>query len=626
MSENPHPTSYIPNAIPSEVPAGFFIYHATGDEGIVYADRNVISLFGCDDIEDFRTLTGNSFRGMVHPEDLEKVESNILAQTFNSGKRHDYVRYRIITKQGTVRYMEDFGHLVHDKAGNAYYYVYIIDVEKEEYYNRNLNSYAEMEIFRENKKVDRLTGLLNMNAFYEKAQEMLLDSAVKGQHPSCIVVFDILGLREINRTIGREEGDARIIALTETIRAKMPQESFIFRGHEAELIVVTSHYDEKELMSAVMSVLQTSKSNVLFGIGSTVSEIKFTTYHQAGTLLQALEEAQTDLKIKKMLNSDSSRSQALTSLVRALEEVDSDTEEHVKRTQQMGIALGHKIGLSDAQLTSLQLLCLLHDIGKITVPLEILNKPGRLTDEEWAIIRSHAEKGYQIAMSSEELRPIADMILHHHERWDGKGYPSRLAGDEIPVLSRIISIVDAYDAMVNDRAYRKAMLPGKAMQEIRDNTGTQFDPYLAVEFLNLLEENPALAVGAKTGSSEIRVFDHPDAQEIGTGSTTPVLYTQYMLDIDERIIETDDYFEKITGYKRAEVIGKMTQFDLVPPEEREYYIKQVHNQFAKADVAYLRHPIRRKDGKTITVICNGERYYDSSVKAFRSAIMMFEVD
>ena len=210
-----------------------------------------------------------------------------------------------------------------------------------------------MEIFRENKKVDRLTGLLNMNAFYEKAQEMLLDSAIKGQHPSCIVVFDILSLREINRTKGREEEDARIIALTETIRAKMPQESFIFRGHEAELIVVTSHYDEKELMSAVMSVLQTSKGNVLFGIGSTVSEIKFTTYHQTGTLLQALEEAQTDLKIKKMLNSDSSRSQALTSLVRALEEVDSDTEEHVKRTQQMGIALGHKIGLSDAQLTSL---------------------------------------------------------------------------------------------------------------------------------------------------------------------------------------------------------------------------------------------------------------------------------
>ncbi len=101
-----------------------------------------------------------------------------------------------------------------------------------------------------------------------------------------------------------------------------------------------------------------------------------------------------------MLNTSSARSQALTSLVRALEEVDMDTEEHVKRKQQMGIALGHKIGLSDAQLTSLQLLCLLHDIGKITVPLEILNKPGRLTDEEWSISRYTTSSQNQIPLIS----------------------------------------------------------------------------------------------------------------------------------------------------------------------------------------------------------------------------------
>ena len=626
MSDTANSVNPGENRTPSGVPAWFFIYNASGNEEIRYADENVIALFGCDDIEDFRAHTGNSFRGMVHPEDLDKVESNILAQTFNSGKRHDYVRYRIITKQGTVRYMEDFGHLVRDHAGNPYFYVYIIDVEQEEYYNRNLNSFAEMEVFHENKKVDRLTGFLNMNAFYEKAQEMLLDSAVKGQFPSSIVVFDILGLREINRTMGREEGDARIIALAETIRTNMPQGSFIFRGHEAELIVVSSQCDDESLMAAVMSVVRSSKSSILFGIGSTSADIKYAPHHDHGTLLQALEEAQCDLKIKKLLNTDSSRSQTLTSLVRALEEVDSDTEEHVKRTQQMGIALGHKIGLSDAQLTSLQLLCLLHDIGKIAVPLEILNKPGKLTDEEWAILRLHPEKGYQIAMSSEELRPIAEMILHHHERWDGNGYPSKLAKDEIPVLSRIISIVDAYDAMVNDRAYRKAMLPGKAIQEIRDNAGTQFDPYIAVEFLNLLEENPSLAIGAKTGAGEVRVFERGDSKEIGSGSTTPVKYTSYMLDIDERIIDVDDYFEVLTGYSRGDVIGRMTQFDLVPPEERAYYIEQVQNQFAKSDIAYLRHPILRKDGKVISVICNGERYYDSSVKAFRSTIQIFAAD
>ena len=170
------------------------------------------------------------------------------------------------------------------------------------------------------------------------------------------------------------------------------------------------------------------------------------------------------------------------------------------------------------------------------------------------------------------------------------------------------------------------MLPGKAIQEIRDNAGTQFDPYIAVEFLNLLEENPSLAIGAKTGAGEVRVFERGDSKEIGSGSTTPVKYTSYMLDIDERIIDVDDYFEVLTGYSRGDVIGRMTQFDLVPPEERAYYIEQVQNQFAKSDIAYLRHPILRKDGKVISVICNGERYYDSSVKAFRSTIQMFAAD
>lgn len=122
------------------------------------------------------------------------------------------------------------------------------------------------------------------------------------------------------------------------------------------------------------------------------------------------------------------------------------------------------------------------------------------------------------------------------------------------------------------------------------------------------------------------MFEHPEEKEIGSGATSPVLYTQYTLDIDERIIETDDFFEVLTGYSPSDVIGKMTQFDLIPNEERDYYTQQVRNQFAKSDVAYLRHPIKRKDGKVINVICNGEHYYDSSVKAFRSTIMMFEIE
>ena len=115
-------------SIPPGVPGGFFIYDAHGNEEICYVDQNVIELFGCSTVEEFQELTGNSFRGMVYPEDLEQVESDILAQTFSSGQRHDYVRYRICTKQGKIRYLEDFGHLMYSSNGMSYYYVFVVDV------------------------------------------------------------------------------------------------------------------------------------------------------------------------------------------------------------------------------------------------------------------------------------------------------------------------------------------------------------------------------------------------------------------------------------------------------------------------------------------------------------------
>ena len=606
------------NDIPTGLSGGFFVYCATGKEEICFADENVIKLFGCSSMEEFRSLTGNSFTGMVHPDDLERVESDIMAQTFHSGERHDYVRYRIRTKQGRIRYIEDFGHLLHDNSGRAYFYVFIVDVEKEKYYKNASMSMAESEVLAINQKLDPLTGLLNISTLYDKAHSMIIDRAVDEMNASVVIVFDIIGLREVNHLHGRHEGDARIMALAAGMREYMPPGSVFFRGDEAELVAVCRNHPDSDILQNIMQVVNVCKSRVLFGIGATLEP-------GSGTIIQALEEARVDLKIKKMLDDESVQSRALTSLVRALEEVDADTEAHVKRTQKMGMVLGRRIGLTGVQLSALQLLCLLHDIGKITIPLEILNKPGRLTDEEWAVLRSHSEKGYQIAMASEELKPIAEFILCHHERWDGRGYPAGLSKEEIPVLSRIIAIVDAYDAMVNDRAYRSAMSPVKAQQEIRDNAGTQFDPLMAEEFLKLLQEDPSLAVGAKTGADEVRVFESREHQAVEEGNTMPVLYTEYTLDIDERIISVDSAFEIITGYSKGEAIGRMTHFDLIPPEDLEQYKIQLSNQFAKGSIAFLRHRILRKDGEILEVICTGERYFDSSVRAFRSSIMMFEV-
>lgn len=608
--------------IPVGLPCGQFIYQAEGDQNILYADLNVAHLYGCGSVEEFIEYIGNSFRNMVHPDDLEEAENSIKAQTLESGHRHDYLRYRIITKQRDIRYIEDFGHLVFDQNGNGYYYVFIVDVTKEEYFNDYYNSFAEGQVDAMNWKVDHLTGLKSIIAFQEELETSTIDS---GNDVCTVAVFDIIGLQEVNRSQGRIEGDKRIRSLVQTVSAHMPKDCLLYRGYDAEIIAVCKGKREQEVIGQIKETARSCQSRVFFGVSSTAGALVNTDHsRKKGTILQALEEAQYDLNVKKMLNAESARSQALTSLVRALEEVDQDTEEHVERTRNMGIALGKRLGLSDVQLTTLELMCLLHDIGKIAVPLEILNKPGKLTDAEWAVLRSHADKGYQIAIASDELRPISEYIRYHHERWDGRGYPAKLSGEDIPVLSRIISIVDAYDAMVNDRCYRKALSSEYAMKEIRDNAGTQFDPHMAMVFLQLLSESPELALGKKTGGGEVQVFKKADEQSAALGNTQPVIYTEYRLDVNDQIIEVGPSFEAITGYSSKDAIGKMGQLDLIPEEDRDDYQVQVGNQFASGNTAYLRHRIRRKDGSDIYVICHGERHFDSATRSFMATVQIYE--
>ena len=434
--------------------------------------------------------------------------------------------------------------------------------------------------------------------------------------PTAVIVFDIVGLREINRVQGRDRGDLLIRALAKRMRQTLPQDATFLRGFEAYLIAICPGLDERDVAGKAEAILRGSGERLIYSMSDTGGR----------TLTEALKTAYRSIQIKKLLCDDSLRSQALASLVRALKEADADTEDHVRRTQKMGAMLGRRIGLTDAEMVQLELLCLLHDIGKIGIPLEILNKPGKLTDQEWEVLRTHPEKGYQIAMSADELSTIADMILYHHERWDGQGYPRGLKGEEIPVLSRIISIMDAYDAMVNDRSYRKALTPEAAQEEIRVNAGTQFDPTLAAEFLKLLEEYPEIARGEKVDMSlEWDGRSAPTMDVQATGVTVPIAYSRYMLDLSETIIEVDGRFEEITGYAREDVVGRMTQFDLIPVEDRAHYVLQVSKQFGQGDMVYLRHEILRKDGARIQVACYGRRYFDSAVKAYRNEIIIFQL-
>jgi HD-GYP domain-containing protein (c-di-GMP phosphodiesterase class II) len=202
----------------------------------------------------------------------------------------------------------------------------------------------------------------------------------------------------------------------------------------------------------------------------------------------AVKEASESMRTKKLMSETSKKSSQLDSLKQTLTESDYETEEHVERTKIMATRLGRALGLSDADLGKLALLAVLHDIGKIAIPHSILSKPERLSEEEWKVMRTHTEKGYRIASASKELQPIAEYILHHHERWDGQGYPGGLAGEDIPLLSRIITVVDSHDVMVHDRPYHHAMSQAEAEKELLRCSGSQFDPHIVAVFLHVLRD------------------------------------------------------------------------------------------------------------------------------------------
>ena len=202
--------------------------------------------------------------------------------------------------------------------------------------------------------------------------------------------------------------------------------------------------------------------------------------------LKAAEDYMLSIKI---LDRKSSYNNILNSIMATMYERSNETKEHAERIAVLSKMIGKKLNVPEISMNELELFSMLHDIGKEGIDDRILKKPGKLDDKEWAVMKTHPEIGYRIAMSSPEFECVAPYILSHHERWDGKGYPQGLKGEEIPLLSRILAVADAFDAMTEDRVYRKAMSKKEAIEEIRKNAGSQFDPEIAKIFVELMEEN-----------------------------------------------------------------------------------------------------------------------------------------
>ena len=179
----------------------------------------------------------------------------------------------------------------------------------------------------------------------------------------------------------------------------------------------------------------------------------------------------------------------IKSIAAALDARDAYTHGHSRRVAELSIGIGNELGLSKGELEFLELSATIHDIGKIGISESVLNKPGKLTDEEFNIIKSHPDKGSKILEPMSRLHALMPGVRHHHERYDGRGYPDGLKGDEIHLVARIISVADTYDAMTSSRVYRKGLPKEAAFEEIEKGAGTQFDPKLATSFVSFMKKS-----------------------------------------------------------------------------------------------------------------------------------------
>ncbi|NLT15017.1 MAG: diguanylate cyclase [Clostridiales bacterium] len=337
---------------------------------------------------------------------------------------------------------------------------------------------------------DILTGLYNRAFFHEECKR--LDTS---RHlPLSVIIGDVNGLKLINDTLGHAEGDNLLKVIADILKTCCRQCDIVARTGGDEFAVLLPKTDGNTVQAIVERIVDNCSvyssnrlNNVLY---TNIALGCATKYSTAESLNKIIKTAEDLMYRRKLVEYKSMHSSILSSIKTTMSEKNYATKSHADRLAKLSRKLGEELRLPERVIDEIELVSTLHDIGKISLDEKILNKPGPLNNEEWQEIQKHPEVGFRIANAISELQHLSEYILCHHERWDGAGYPQGLSGEDIPLISRIIAITDAFDAMTQDRPYRKAMSEGAAAAEIERNSGTQFDPDLAYIFTRkVLDEN-----------------------------------------------------------------------------------------------------------------------------------------
>jgi diguanylate cyclase (GGDEF)-like protein len=365
-------------------------------------------------------------------------------------------------------------------------------------------------------RVDELTGLFNRRHLEERLKEEIARHSRYGEAFS-ILLLDLDNFKTYNDIYGHPSGDTILSQAARTVRNSIrdADQAFRYGGDEFAVILPnTSMEDARVVAERVREQLERRMKEKAIAVTCSIGLAGYPSDGAIpGELVTVADTALYYAKrtggnrvyLSSKILSESSENagtqarqnglSAIYALASTVEARDPCTYGHSRKVNTYAVALAEAIGLTSDQVFRVSTAALLHDVGKIGVADKVLNKKGRLSGEEWQAIRSHPKLGATIIGNVPNLVPCVNIVLHHHERWDGDGYPERLKGEEIPIEARILAIADAFEAMTAIRPYRPALCHEKAIEELRRGAGSQFDPGLVEVFIDVIEAGLPERVG-----------------------------------------------------------------------------------------------------------------------------------
>src|SRR5215208_854924 len=348
---------------------------------------------------------------------------------------------------------------------------------------------------------DALTGLADLRRFHQRLVTEV-DRSRRHGHPLSVAVLDIDGFSGLNVSHGLAVGDAILRAAGRVITELTRANDFVARSQGDEFVLLMTDTDSAGAKQCIDRILLELEATAAGPISCVSASAGVAAWQRPQTPEQLLEVARRGIEraradgggraavvtsgLEDVSPEDDTRRDAIVGLATTLLERDRYTGDHSEAVVKLTVRVAEALALNPDEVGRVETAALLHDVGKVGIPDSILHKDGPLDDNEWVLMKEHPVIGERILRAIPGLGGVARIVRHEHERWDGGGYPDGIAGDQIPIGSRIILTCDAYHAMTSDRPYRKAMSHEDALRELRKNAGTQFDPQVVEALMGCL--------------------------------------------------------------------------------------------------------------------------------------------